>query len=328
MKRFFQSEAGAAGVFILMALLLASAAAPWAFQFGKSYAHYVAAHDLSAFQEWLGKACGRSKLERYFSRSLLVSVLILLPFLFARIRVIRRSNEPLLELKRSLTWTAVASQVALGCAIAGGILLGLGMILEVLGAYAIQSKHANFINLLSRILMPAVVVSLLEEWIFRGLLLGFWLRYTRPVTACIATSFVFAFVHFLAPPAGQFIANPAAPTAGFKLLGKILLHFTDPTFFVTDFATLFVIGMILAWARLRTGALWFSIGLHAGWIAAFKGFSMLHSVVPNHPLRPWGVGESLRSGLLPMLALVVTAVVCHIAMNFIKPVSAVSRASP
>ena len=36
----------------------------------------------------------------------------------------------------------------------------------------------------------------------------------------------------------------------------------------------------------------------------------------------------LRSGLLPMLALVVTAVVCHIAMNFIKPVSAVSRASP
>ena len=76
--------------------------------------------------------------------------------------------------------------------------------------------------------------------------------------------------------------------------------------------------MILARARLRTGALWFSIGLHAGWIAAFKGFNMLHRAVPVHELRPWGVGDSLRSGLLPMLALGVTAVVCHFVLQAIS----------
>ena len=60
-----------------------------------------------------------------------------------------------------------------------------------------------------------------------------------------------------------------------KLLGKILLHFTEPMFFITDFATLLAIGLILAWAVLRTGALWFSIGLHAGWIMSFKAFNIL-----------------------------------------------------
>jgi membrane protease YdiL (CAAX protease family) len=78
---------------------------------------------------------------------------------------------------------------------------------------------------------------------------------------------------------------------------------------------LFVIGMILARARVRTGALWFSIGLHAGWILAFKSFNMIYQSVPTHPLRPWGVGDSLRSGLVPLLALGLTAVICHLVLK-------------
>jgi hypothetical protein len=37
--------------------------------------------------------------------------------------------------------------------------------------------------------------------------------------------------------------------------------------------------------------------------------------VDGHFLRPWGVGDSLRSGILPMLALGVTAIVCHFALK-------------
>jgi hypothetical protein len=66
---------------------------------------------------------------------------------------------------------------------------------------------------------------------------------------------------------------------------------------------------------VRTGALWFSIGLHAGWVAAFKGFNLLYRGVDDHPLRPWGVGDDLRSGILPLLALGVTAIVCHFALK-------------
>ena len=125
----------------------------------------------------------------------------------------------------------------------------------------------GFGKLLGKIVVPTVVVPPLEEWMIRGLLLGMWLKFSKPLTACVGTSLFFAFIHFLKPPDGSVITDPASAWAGFELLGKVLFHFTNPRFFVTEFATLFLGGMILAWARVRTGALWFAIGLHAGWIA-------------------------------------------------------------
>ncbi len=170
-------------------------------------------------------------------------------------------------------------------------------------------------KMISKILIPAVAAPLVEEWLFRGLLLGLWLRIAKPATACIGTSLIFAFVHFLKPPDGTVIADPTSALAGFELLGGILLHFTNPEFFVTDFATLFVVGLILAASRLRTGALWFAIGLHAGWIIAFKACNLLLDPQKDHALYPWFIGDSPRTGLLPLLALGLTAWLCHIALR-------------
>jgi membrane protease YdiL (CAAX protease family) len=327
LKRFLKSEAGAIVIWVLAALLVAAIAAPWAYQIGKNFAQVAATQELAPVWESLGRSCGRAKLEKYFSRAMTVSAILMLPFLMARIRAIRAASGVPVEKRSRVGWKSGALQVATGCLIAGGILLAMGMILTALGAYLPTPNPPELGKLLKRMIIPAVAASLLEEWLFRGLLLGLWLRFAKPLAASIGTSLLFAFVHFLGPPDGVVIANPASPLAGFELLGKILLHFTDPLFFVTDFATLFVIGMILATARLRTGALWFSIGLHAGWIAAFKGFNMLHKAVPLHELRPWGVGDSLRSGILPMLALGVTAVVCHFALRRFEKPGSVNLAS-
>jgi len=310
---------------ILSVLVLAAVLSPWVYQAGKNFALSAADGDSSGLGGWLAAACGRAKFSRYFSRCFSISALLLLPFLLKRISKVRARDGVAAAVRIKLPWKTAALQIALGCLIAGGILWGTGLILEQLGAYAAEPKPTPLAKLLPRILLPAIAAPLLEEWIFRGLLLGLWLRYTQPLAACVGTSLFFAFVHFLSPPEGSEIANPAAAGAGFELLGKILLHFTDPTFFVTDFATLFVVGMILAWARLRTGALWFSIGLHAGWVAAFKGFSILHFLVEGHPLRPWGIGDSLRSGLVPMLALGLTAAVCHFTLRFLETARAQPR---
>jgi len=152
-------------------------------------------------------------------------------------------------------------------------------------------------------------------------LLGLWLRYAKPAFAVAGISLLFAFLHFLAPPDGSVIANPGSVFSGFELLGKILLHFTDPLFFVTDFLTLLVVGLMLAWARVRTGALWFSIGLHAGWIFAFKNFNLVYQKIPGHPMFPWGVGDSLRSGLVPLAVLGLTALVCQYALKAFSKVN-------
>lgn len=319
MKRFFQSEIGAAVIWVLCALCMAAVISPWVYQAGKHLAASAEAKDLPGVLEWLGAACGRSKFGRFFDRSLLISALVSLPFLFRRIRRLRAGTQGGAGSLTKSSWQSAALRILTGCVIAGGLLWGLGSILEAAGAYIPKANQPATGKLLSKILIPAVVASLLEEWLFRGVLLGLWLRFARPAAACFGISILFAFLHFLKPPEGAVIADPAHPLAGFELLGKILLHFTDPVFFVTDFATLLVVGLILAWSRVRTGNLWFSIGLHAGWIMAFKAFNLLYRKVPDHPLRPWGVGDSLRSGVLPLLALGLTAVVCYFVLKRFEP---------
>lgn len=309
MKRFSQSEAGAVVLWVVSAILLAATISPWLYQGGKWFGGVSAAGDLNALAEWLGNACRRGDFSRYFSRSLVISGLVLLPFLFRRIRRIRADTGAVGVAMHRFSGSSRLVQIAAGCVIAGGMLWAMGAVLETLGAYAPKSKMPGLGKLAGEILPAVIGASLLEEWLFRGLLLGFWLKFSKPLAACLGTSLCFAFVHFLQPSAGVVIAAPGAPLAGFQLLGEILLHFTDLRFFITDFATLFVIGMILAWARVRTGALWFSIGLHAGWILAFKAFNMMHQSVPAHSLQPWG--RSLRSGVLPLLTLGLTAVICH-----------------
>jgi len=295
-------------------LLLAAALLPWVHIAGQDLAARAAAEELSGFMEWLGAAAGRGKYSRYFSRTLVFSALLLMPLLIWRLRSIQRpaaGADTTASLPATRSGLHPAWQAMVGFFLAGGLLWALGVMLVGAGAYTVSDNPPAAGKFLSKVLVPTVAASVIEEWLFRGLLLGTWLRIAKPAAACIGTSLVFAFVHFLEPPKGVVIAEPNAPLAGFELLGGILQNFADPRFFAAEFASLFAVGMILAWARIRTGRLWFSIGLHAGWIAAFKGFNLLHNLNVASPLHPWGIGESLRSGLMPLVTLAVTAAACR-----------------
>lgn len=300
-------------LWVLGSLLLAAILVPWLYRGGMWLAGETEANDLPGVVEWLGAACGRSatKFDRYFSRSLMLSALLLLPPLWRRIRIIGSGRGSITGDLRSLPPRDICLQIFSGCLIAGGLLWLYGTTMAGVGAYEPRVPEPAFGKLLRKTLVPAVAAPLVEELLFRGILLGLWLRFARPASACAGSSLVFAFLHFLKPPAGTSIADPFSPGAGFELLAKILLHFGDPLFFIADFATLFAVGWILARARVRTAALWFPIGLHAGWVAAFKSHQLLYQKVESHPLFPWGVGESLRSGVLALLVLVVTGLAAH-----------------
>lgn len=315
MKRFIQSEIGAALLWVLFSIILAAIITPWLYQGGKWLAATADARELPSIVESVAGSCARAELDRFYDRALLLSALVLLPFLRRRIKWLRVAMHTGPDQRKSHSWRSIAAQIAIGCVIAGGLLWAMGMMLEAAGAYTSKPDFPKIGKIVSKAVIPAIAAPLLEEWLFRGILLGLWLRFAKPAAACIGTSLVFAFVHFLEPASGTVIENPTHPLAGFLLVGKILTHFVDPLFFSTDFAVLFGVGLILAWARMRTGALWFSIGLHAGWVAAMKGYNLLHLAVADHPLRPWGIGSGLNSGLLPLLMLGVTAVVCHFAMR-------------
>jgi len=303
-------------LWVLGSLLLAALISPWIYQAGKALGERTLVEDLPGLLEWLGAAAQRSEFPRFFDRSLLLSALLLLPVLFWRVRVLRRNQGPQVLIPSERTpWSRRWLYFFTGLLIAAGLLWALGVSMEMAGAFERRERLTSWGKFLRKAVLPAAGASLIEEWLFRGLLLGLWLRFAKPLAACIGTSLVFAFVHFLKPPGGAELADPAALDAGFRLLGQILLNFTDPRFFVGDFATLFVVGMILAMARVRSGGLAFSIGLHAGWILAFKGFNLLYDSTASSALHPWGVGDSLRSGLLPLATLVLTGLLCHLALR-------------
>ena len=93
LKRFFQSEAGAAVLWVLSSMVLAATLAPWIYQGGKALAATAESRELPGILEWLGAACGKSKFARFYSRTLSFSALIFLPFLFRRIRSLRAGDK-------------------------------------------------------------------------------------------------------------------------------------------------------------------------------------------------------------------------------------------
>lgn len=316
-RKFARSEIGAVVGWILGSLVLAAVFAPWVCRGGQWLAEVAEARDLPRMIEWVAESCGRAKFSRFFDRSLLFSALVLLPCLIRRIQRIRAHGE---KVRRTVDcavgWRRGAWQLLVGFLIASVLLAALCLGLALAGAYEPRPVVGDIGRFFKKAILPAVFAASLEEWLFRGVLYGIWLRFVKPGQAVIGTAFLFSLLHFLHPPAGVEFLDPQHPLAGFVLLGTIVQHFADPLFFVTDFATLFFVGIIFGWARMKSGALWFSIGLHAGCIVVLKACSFFYTQTPDHFLRPWWIGSSLRSGILPLLALGMMAALCVVWMRF------------
>jgi membrane protease YdiL (CAAX protease family) len=80
-------------------------------------------------------------------------------------------------------------------------------------------------------------------------------------------------------------------------IGHAFAQFADPLMVLSGFSTLFLIGWILADARLRTHSLALPMGLHGGWIFG----SQLFSKVARRQMiaLPW-IGKSLLIGIVPL----------------------------
>jgi membrane protease YdiL (CAAX protease family) len=146
-----------------------------------------------------------------------------------------------------------------------------------------------------KVVVAAISVPLIEETFFRGIVLGLLLRTGRRLLPIIAVSALFALVHFLKGP--DRVATIVTWSSGFQSIAQAFAGFGDPKMVASAFATLFLIGCILADARILTNSLWLPIGLHTGWIFASGTFSWL---ARRHIFAlPW-VGKDLLVGIVPL----------------------------
>jgi uncharacterized protein len=335
-RRALQSDVLKILAYVVTALLLGALLAPWLYTAGKALAEVTQGKPTNGFIEWLARSCRNAEFPRFFNRALMLAALILLFPLIQWLRM-ERGKRVYRDTPWSLRLPAAAiaanegqplrrnlggpGQLVVGFLMAASGLLLLGLALVHGGAFVWRGPtDSNGLSLapisgwkvLRAALGPAALVSVIEETVFRGVLLGLFLRAMRPWSAMIAVSVLFAFVHFLQPPFGILVPDPESPTAGLWLIWQILGRFAQPLDLVSGFATLTAVGLVLAYARWRTASLWLPIGLHAGWILGIAIFKAISWVSPGlSPAAKFLIGPTLREGLVPLLVVLLTGVAVH-----------------
>jgi membrane protease YdiL (CAAX protease family) len=144
----------------------------------------------------------------------------------------------------------------------------------------------------------AIAVSLIEEILFRGILFGGLKQPLGCPVALGTSSLIYASLHFLQRT--QFFGS-VEWTSGFVVLGSMLRGFGDVGLLFPGFLNLALAGTLLGLAYQWTGALHFSIGLHAGWVFWLKSYGFFSRDGSGSPWF-WGTGK-LIDGFLAFVVL-------------------------
>jgi membrane protease YdiL (CAAX protease family) len=231
--------------------------------------------------------------ETFFHRALLLAAVLLLWPLLRAVRV------------RSLKDLDLAPDQSWRSHLLGGFLLAAIPLLCC--AAALLAFHVYFFRLtfsgkaIASLVGASTIVPLIEETLFRGLILGILLRSGHRYVAIFVTSAFYSIVHFLKAP--EQTSAVVTWMSGFNSMANSLAQFSDPALLGAAFTTLFLIGWILADTRLRTRSLWLPIGLHSGWIFGNGLFNRLaHRPIPAFP---W-IGKSMLVGLIPLGVCLIT----------------------
>ena len=110
-----------------------------------------------------------------------------------------------------------------------------------------------------------LAVALIEESFLRGAMFSAVSREAGTAVAILATSLVYAAVHFFARY--RIDAGDVSALSGLSLLRGSLGEFARPALILDAYLSLAAIGVILATIRAYTGNIAAGMGLHAGWVA-------------------------------------------------------------
>ena len=214
--------------------------------------------------------------------------------------------------------------------LSGGLLLGFfslaavaGLAIGFGGRLTAQDLAAHkVVGAVFNAIATAVVVATLEEILFRGGIFGGLRRVLYWPFALAISSAIYAIVHFLqrAEPAG-----PVAWNSGLALLPQTLGGFADFHALVPGFFSLTLAGVLLGLAYQRTGNLYFSIGLHAGWIFCLKTYGLLTVQAPHAAIWLWGSGKMTDGWLAFFVLAVVLAVFPLLPLDQRRPHYSISQ---
>lgn len=249
---------------------------------------------------------------RYFSRSVQISALLVL-WPLVRSLGVRRASDLGLGKNPAFLRDGLA-----GFAVALASVGVLGSILMLLGW--LEWRSSPHPAGLLRIFATAWTVSIIEELVFRGVLLGLLLRSLGAIPAVLISSGAFAVVHFL-KTSRQPLEGPVGWTSGFEQLPLVFSSAPAWPVWAWALASLFLAGLILGFTTVRTRSLFLAIGIHAGWILGQQGLQWIakSTIRPSDRLLPWigpnVVSGAVPTGVLPLLAIAASGLVLWLGLR-------------
>jgi len=195
----------------------------------------------------------------------------------------------------------------------GGLLLGFLTLAVVAGSAVgfgdrVFDPTLNAHKIVAAIfggVVTAALVAALEEILFRGGIFGGLRRVLYWPFALLISSMIYALVHFLQSAEA---AGTVGWDSGLILLPRMLGGFADVHAILPGFFSLTLAGVLLGLAYQRTGNLYFSFGLHAGWIFWLKIYGHLTVQAPEATTWFWGSAK-ITDGWLAFFVLAVALAV-------------------
>ncbi|WP_160300683.1 CPBP family intramembrane glutamic endopeptidase [Kiritimatiella glycovorans] len=220
---------------------------------------WAAPHVYAFLQRWAPEGTvWDADFDRVVSRCIMgFALLLLVPC--TRMAGFRRPADFGLAANRERARRNVATGAAAG-AVSMMALYGLGL---AAGAFVIASSAlspAGWVVHAAEIAAGAMLVGILEEFLFRGYLYGALRSMVGMRAAVISAALIFAAVHFIRPGEDA--------SGGWGVLSTLFGGVEDT--FAAEFTTLLLMGALLSLLYELTGSLYAGIGLHAGWVCAMR----------------------------------------------------------
>ena len=237
-------------------------------------------------------------------RRIILVVAILVIFLFRKPLMFRSFTTPGIKCTRD--WW---QQLQMGFLLGTGIFVLYIAFVFTSGSMTLHIDAKSFGEVILKIigiLLVAGIVGFIEEVFFRGFILQSFLQDMHTVSAVCASSLFYSLLHFFKTKLS--VSTGFQPFIGFitvyKSFAHIILNFTS---ILPSIIGLFLIGVVLSYACLRTKSLYFAIGLHAGWIFLTKTNILLFDYLRTMPKWLFGDGTVI-TGVLGWILLIITLI--------------------
>ncbi len=264
----------ALAVYLAVVCLGAAALAPWVYLVAQKLAVQFSVFDVLAGQPF----------HRYVNRCLYAAALAGLWPLLRRLGL--RSIREIGFANPIQNWRRAFAGFGIGFATLASVAT-----LALLSGARQPNAQLNLQELASHLInatTSCLAVAVLEEFLFRGVVFGGLRKSVVPAIALILSSALYSAVHFYErPPTPEHITW----ASGFETFGLMFHGITKTQTLIPGFFSLLIAGGILCWSYHSTGTLWFSVGLHAGWVFWLKSYAKLTQEAPGYHESLWGTNK-------------------------------------